>query len=94
MPMLLNGDIVVKKYINKDKKKQFLIGLEKLTRETGIIIDGCGCCGSPYLIEVNALPEDAGYGKIGVSEVGWITPHDRFNWQLYSKNIMSKNEVD
>lgn len=28
----------------------FLRKLSKLTRQTGITIDGCGCCGSPFLV--------------------------------------------
>lgn len=40
--------------------KKFLVGLEKLTRETGIEIAGCGCCDSPFLsvIQKDAAPED------------------------------------
>jgi hypothetical protein len=31
----------------KEQVDKFLRGLEALTAETGIYIDGCGCCGSP-----------------------------------------------
>lgn len=31
------------------QEQAFIEGLTKLTRETGIVIAGCGCCGSPFL---------------------------------------------
>lgn len=34
-----------------EKKKEFLEELTALTKKYGIYIDGCGCCGSPYLTE-------------------------------------------
>jgi hypothetical protein len=40
--------------LKSDKVKRFLDGLTKLTRETGVVISGCGCCGSPYLYEDTA----------------------------------------
>lgn len=42
----------------------FLEKLSELTLSYGIIIEGCGCCGSPYLIditgdtEINGLQHD------------------------------------
>lgn len=36
-----------------DNMRNFLDGLTKLTMETGIMIAGCGCCGSPYLSEAS-----------------------------------------
>lgn len=36
-----------------DNMRNFLDGLTKLTMETGVMIAGCGCCGSPYLSEVS-----------------------------------------
>ena len=35
--------------IDIEKKREFIRELTKLTRRTGVIIGGCGCCGSPYL---------------------------------------------
>ena len=29
----------------------FLQGMAKLSKETGIVVWGCGCCGSPFLEE-------------------------------------------
>lgn len=41
---------LLKKSINKEIEC-FLIGLAELTEKHGIVICGCGCCGSPYLEE-------------------------------------------
>ena len=58
-----------------EKEKEFLIGLTKLTRDTGIAIGGCGCCGSPFLVEANK-PQDkkSGYGSDSASNIKWLYP--------------------
>lgn len=75
-----------------EAERQFLIGLEKLSRETGVYIGGCGCCGSPFLSyepELNADPR-AGYcsdeGKCG--KVTWIDPGDNYDWENYKEEIV------
>ena len=56
-----------KEYIDKDTgiithfhdtidcvtKKAFLAELSLLSNKYKIIIDGCGCCGSPYLVSIH-----------------------------------------
>lgn len=44
---------------NKIKMKHFLDELTYLTEKYNVIIEGCGCCGSPYLIDKNE--NDIGY---------------------------------
>ena len=39
--------------MNKEKVVEFLTELTKLTDKYGIEIGGCGCCGSPWIINVN-----------------------------------------
>ena len=75
-----------------EKERAFLIGLEKLTRKTGIKIGGCGCCGSPFLSEVGetALAVAAGYGRGYNDEIRWIDPEDDFAWESYSESIVKK----
>jgi hypothetical protein len=74
-----------------DKEKAFLVGLEKLTRETGIVISGCGCCGSPALDECSDLPTDAGYGFGYAGQVAWISPNDEYDWEKYRANVVKAN---
>ena len=35
--------------ISETSKDRFLEGLTELTRETGIVVESCGCCHSPFL---------------------------------------------
>lgn len=37
----------------KSKLDKFLEELSALTKKYGIEIGGCGCCGSPYLVDLN-----------------------------------------
>ena len=39
--------------IDPDKVAAFLADLTALTQKHGIEIAGCGCCGSPYLWEID-----------------------------------------
>jgi len=39
------------------EEQEFLNGLAELSRKTGIIISGCGCCSSPYLIGIKEDPD-------------------------------------
>ena len=34
------------------KNEVFLLEYEALCRKHGIALDGCGCCGSPYLVDI------------------------------------------
>ena len=72
---------------SEERKRTFILGLEKLTRENGIIIGGCGCCGSPYLsnAEEGKLTEEAGYKS---DEIMWVSPSDDYDWKEYSHQIV------
>lgn len=55
--------------------KKFLVGLEKLTRETGIAIGGTGDGGSPYLQDLipHCLEPDYGYvSSVHGNDVEWL----------------------
>ena len=79
----------LKSELSEDEKR-FLIGLEDLTRRTGIVIGGCGCCDSPFLSKVDSLPIEAGYGCLrgGSDEVHWISPSNKFCWEKYSEAVV------
>lgn len=76
--------------VENENERKFLIGLEKLTRETGIAISGCGCCGSPFMssVEKKELSENAGYGFGYGDSITWISPDDEYNWEEYSGSII------
>jgi len=46
---------------NKDRKKEFLEELTALTHKYGLAIAGCGCCGSPSLMEIGKETEGLSY---------------------------------
>lgn len=46
-----------------ENEKRFLEGLEVLTKETGVVVGGCGCCGSPYLTCTDSKPDKNMNGK-------------------------------
>jgi len=70
-----------------EKEKAFLVGLEKLTQETGIKISGCGCCGSPFLDEAKITSDNSGYGIGYAGEILWIDKSDKYDWDNFSKSI-------
>ena len=72
-----------------ENERAFLIGLEKLTRETGIKIDGCGCCGSPYLLEADITDARSGYG-MSDGQVEWFDPSYDYYWGRYSHTIVKE----
>lgn len=70
-----------------EKEREFLIGLEALTRKTGIRVFGCGCCGSPSLDTADITSEKSGYGQ-GFADVTWIDESDSYDWKEYGENIV------
>ena len=73
-----------------ERKVEFLIGLTRLTRETGIAVTGCGCCGSPDLMVLQPaeLDERAGYGYGYTQQVAWISPSGAYDWNTYAHTIV------
>ena len=39
--------------MKKPNKSKFLRGYRKLCKETLVYVSGCGCCGSPFLVDTN-----------------------------------------
>lgn len=73
-----------------DKERAFLIGLEKLSRETGIYIWGCGCCSSPAMNEFEneeELVPEAGYGLGHNGQVVWLSPGN-YGWGKFLNSIV------
>jgi hypothetical protein len=47
--------------MNTEKEKAFLEELKELSRKHGLIIWGCGCCGSPSLCDMAIDEKDGKY---------------------------------
>ena len=55
--------------------ERFMSRLNELTKETGIAIFGCGCCGSPRLEQVKSTDGEYEYrsGSDGrIEDIGWL----------------------
>ena len=74
-------------------ERAFLIGLEKLSRETGIEIAGCGCCGSPFLVPLKpeSMSPEAGYGDD--DRVLWVSPDDEYVWLKCRHTIVKETPL-
>jgi len=86
----------MKNKAKEDREREFMIGLTELTRKTGIVIGGCGCCGSPWLqdADANTALEDqrSGYGYGFQESVSWISPLDKYDWERYADSIVSTSK--
>ena len=50
------GTTTVNEAIYEENIRAFLDGLTELTKKHQIKICGCGCCGSPFLVSINEMP--------------------------------------
>lgn len=75
--------------MNCEAEREFLEGLRELTLKTGIAIAGCGCCGSPYLVEINkdSLTDDVRYGYGYADELTWISSPNQWGRENYKGNL-------
>ena len=72
-----------------DQEKQFMIGLTALTHKTGVIISGCGCCGSPDIHDASKEElADLRAGYAYTEKVSWISPEDDYDWEHYFESIV------
>lgn len=53
----------------KENQFQFLLGLRELTLKYGVTISGCGCCGSPFLSDIEEV-DTTEYGGYAVENNG------------------------
>jgi hypothetical protein len=64
--------------MTKEQEAAFLEGLRVLTLQTGVVIGGCGCCGSPSLGALAEGEGDSFYRRepYGEEKVEWISPRE------------------
>jgi hypothetical protein len=70
-----------------NKEKAFMAGLEKLSRETGVIIVG------NRLMDLDDEERDdrAGYGffrPLDLSEINWLAPADGPGWTTFKHTVV------
>lgn len=68
------------------EKRAFLIELTELSRKHNIVITGCGCCGSPNVVERDCSNLEAGYGS-GTCDVQWLAPGD-YDWEAHKGTVV------
>jgi len=69
------------------KVTKFLKKYEKLCRRYGVYLHGCGCCGSPSLVDLKKgelLAWDAGFDNVCFQEEWWHK-HKDFNHDFLLK---------
>lgn len=57
--------------ISEAEKAEFLKDLTELTTKHGIVIHGCGCCGSPSLSVIGEGEGAYVQGGMGNPEIAW-----------------------
>lgn len=64
-------------------KEAFLRDLDALAIKHGVVIGGCGCCGSPWLTAAPNNPE-AGFYREG-DFLQFIHPSDNYDWDKFGR---------
>lgn len=57
--------------ITTEEQEAFLAELTELSRKYGIVIGGCGCCGSPYLMHIPDEAKTKKYYSAHNDDLGW-----------------------
>lgn len=53
--------------IESERLAAFIKGLTSLTQDHGLVIGGCGCCGSPYIFELSKKEKEYEYAVFYVT---------------------------
>lgn len=78
-----------------DQYDEFLLALRELTLKYGVAIDGCGCCSSPYLADVDVTDPRSGYAlTLPDGGIRWICPSEKYDWTHYSAKLIHPESID
>lgn len=77
-----------------EAERRFILGLTKLTQETGIAIGGCGCCSSPFLEAAEFTSSESGYGFGYTEQLAWIDPSNDYDWERFRQSIVKDTTAD
>ena len=63
------------------KRRAFVLELRDLTMRHGVAVGGCGCCESPFLLDVDTSDERAGYGIASRTggQLTWLEAGESFD---------------
>lgn len=77
--------------IDQAAREAFVLELRALTLKHGIAIEGCGCCGSPYLTrDVPVTDPRSGYAISARSEhLAWVDPSRDINWRHRQRELVT-----
>ena len=77
-----------------NKEKEFLKEYEKLCQKYNMGLQGCGCCGSPFLNEIDEINYNQTLNKIFIGGDGfWHEKYPDKN-SIKSNIIHSKKEIE
>ena len=76
-----------------EQLRAFLIELSELSRKHGLLIGGCGCCGSPYIMRKEDDQEPSGYFTNYSNDLSWISPRIPPDWQTFLRHRGDKGYV-
>jgi hypothetical protein len=76
-----------------EQLRAFLIELSELSRKHGLLIGGCGCCGSPYIMRKEDNQEPSGYLTYNSGDLSWISPRKETDWQTFLRHKGDKGYV-
>ena len=81
MASIETGGVIIMSEPTTESIVAFLHELTELSRRHGIQIGGCGCCGSPFLAEIDDDKKDGAYSYHGVrkDQSGFGAYVSRFN---------------
>ena len=68
------------------EERAFILELRELTMKHGIVVNACGCCGSPWLEKVT-VDVQAGYAYGETTPLTWLTPADK-NYIKFGSEII------